>query len=199
MTFVPFPNTVLLTHRFSWNGAAVSMGLHLSRPGYTPANAQLLADDSGSAWAAELAAVQTDNLLSGVVVVQDLSAEGAPNYENPDEVGVSGDLLEDSAPNNTALIISHRTNDTGRSARGRTYFLGLGEGSVIDGLPTALAITNISVAWAAYIVALEFQGWTFVVAQRIADGVPLVVGVTREVTTELFPVRLGTQRRRQAS
>lgn len=198
MTFVPFPNTVSLTHRFTWNSQEVSFGIHLSRAGYTPANAQLLADDAGASWLLELATQQVDKLVADVVTVQDLSEQGAPNYENPDVIGETGEILSDGVPNNTSLLISHRTADTGRSARGRTYMPGMNEGSVEDGLPTNAALIAWSSIWAAYIVDVEFQGWTFVVAQRMEDGVPLGTGVTREVTDEIFPVRLGTQRLRQA-
>lgn len=198
MAFVPFPNTVLLTHRFDWNGQPVSIGLHLERAGYTPANAQLLAQDAGTSFVSTINAVQTNQILMGLVVVQDLSSAGAPNYENPDEIGISGDLVIDGAPNNTALLLSHRTADTGRSARGRTYMPGMTDTQVVLGLPSAAAIALWAIEWAAYVVDIEFQGWTLVVAQRVADGVPLAQGVTREVTSTLFPVRLGTQRLRQA-
>lgn len=198
MTFVPFPDTVSLTHRFMWHGQEVSYGLHLKRPGYTATNAQLLADDAGQSWAAELAGSMVTGIIADVVTVQDLSETGAPNYENPDEIGETGNNAADGVPNNTSILISHRTADTGRSARGRTYFPGVAESAVVNGRPLGSFITSLATAWAAYIVDLEFQGWTFVVAQRVEDGAFLTQGVTREVTDEIFPNRLGTQRLRQA-
>lgn len=199
MTFVPFPDTVSLTHRFLWNDKPVSYTIHMRRPGYTPTNAQGLANFAGTSWHDTLRTLQSNDLQADLITVQDLTEAGAPNYENITEIGQVGAVAIDSVPNNTALLVSHRTADTGRSARGRTYLPGLPEDDAENGVPTSGARAAFAVQWGIFIADLALQSWIFVVAQRYADGVPLVEGVTRPVTAEIFPFYLGTQRLRQAT
>lgn len=199
MTFVPFPNTVSLTFRYFWNDKAVSYSLHLSRPGYSAQNAQALAVLAGTSWNSTLRTLQSNDLTADLITVQDLTETGAPNYESVAQIGNVGAVAIDSVPNNTSLLVSHRTADTGRSARGRTYLPGLPEDDAENGVPTNGARAAFAVQWGIHIADMALQSWVFVVAQRFEDGAPLVEGVTRAVNAEIFPTYLGTQRLRQAS
>ena len=133
----------------------------------------------------------------GDVVVYDLSADGAPKYVNSDESGTQGVAVADSVPNNTSLVVSHRTESTGRSGRGRTYIPGFSEIAESNGLLLASFRDDVLTAWGTFISGIELLGWAFVVAQRFASGVQLTTGIMREVVTEILKLQLGTQRRRQ--
>lgn len=197
MTFTTFADTAKVAVDFAWNGEAISVILHFDKSSPTPADFIALAAQVAADWAADIMPELTDEITMGDVTAYDLSSEGAPKYVNSDEDGTAGTKIGDPVPNNTAILISHRTNDTGRSARGRSYIPGLVETDESDGLLTAAKQALMVTAWGDFITAVAAIGWDFVVAQRFSGGVQLAVGVVRAVTSEVVRLNLGTQRRRQ--
>lgn len=149
-------------------------------------------------WAVEMLQRQSEDISIGDVVVYDLTEEGAPKYTNSDENGSPGTVAVDAVPNNTAGVISHRSVDTGRSSRGRSYFPGMSETNVVNGLISGSYRDSVLINWGQMISGIfTATGWVFVIAQRFSDGVQLTTGVTRDVTTEIMLTQVGTQRRRQ--
>lgn len=197
MTFTTFADGASANIDFDWNGVAVSVGLHFEHAAPSAANFTALAAEVAAGFASDLMPNLTDELTMGDVTVQDLSSEGAPKYVNGDENGTTGTLIQDSVPNNTSGLVSHATNDTGRSARGRTYIPGISEADESDGLLTIARRNNILIDWGTFIAGVAVLGWDFVIAQRFSAGVQLTVGVMRLVTSERMKQELGTQRRRQ--
>lgn len=199
MAFTVFADGARACLEWNWNGAIVTICIHWEKTSPTEADFIALADELGFRWETNLRPRQTEDITFNKVTVYDLSAEDAPVYENTDESGLSGDILVDGTPNNTAALITHKTNTRGRSGRGRTYFPGVPESSVVDGLLEAGYLANLVTNWTSFINNIQtVTGWGFVVAQRFDNGVQLTNGIMRPVTTEVFRANLGTQRRRQA-
>lgn len=197
MAFTVFPDGAKGVIDFDWNGEAVSIVLHFEKESPPAGSFPALAAEIAAKFASEFMPNLTDELTMGDVTVYDLSAEGAPKYVNSDEDGTAGTLAADSVPNNTAGIISHRTDATGRSGRGRTYIPGLSEADESNGILLGAPRDAMLVDWATIITAIDALGWLFVVAQRFSSGTQLATGVMRLVTSEIMKRQLGTQRRRQ--
>jgi len=198
MAFTVFADGAKACIGFDLNGVAVSICLHWQKASPAEADYIALADQLGAAWSSRMLASQSNDLTQGTTTVYDLSAEGAPKFENTDESGDPGTEAGDSLANNTAMIISHRTTATGRSGRGRTYMPGVSELDVTDGKASAAYKSEVATAWGLLITDVEVAtGWTFVVAQRFSAGVQLTTGIMREVVTEIVTQQLATQRRRQ--
>ena len=198
MAFTTFADTGKACMFFTWNGVKVSVCAHFDKTNPSATDFQNLADDWGDAWNGDMKANLSDDITLGDSVVYDLSAEDAPVYTYTGVNGNPGTVLVDSLPNNTAAVISHRTDDRGRSARGRSYIPGLTENNIINGIFASAFVTAMLADWATMITLVAVNGWDLVVAQRFDAGVQLAVGVTRAVTTELMSTSPGTQRRRQA-
>ncbi len=198
MAFTVFADAAKACVEFTWNVRKVSVCLHFGLDSPAVADYEALAANLALEWAAEMLQRQSDDLVMGDVVVYDLSEEGAPKYTNSDENGSPGTKAIDSAPNNTSLIVSHRSVDTGRSSRGRTYFPGVSEDDIVNGVLVGTFRDSVLTNWGQMISGIEVStGWRFVIAQRFSEGVQLTTGVTRDVTTEIITKQLGSQRRRQ--
>lgn len=197
MAFTIFVDGAKLCVEFSWNLVAVTTCLHFKKTSASPTDYQELADTMAAEWAAEMQPLLTTEILMGEVVAYDLNEEFAPKYISLDEVGTPGTSSSDSVPNNTAVLVSHRTAQTGRSGRGRNYVPGLSEVAESDGLLVAATRDNLLTAWGTMITNVALTGWEFQVAQRWSDGVQLETGVMRPVVTEIILLELATQRRRQ--
>ncbi len=195
--FTVFPDGAKAAVEFDLNGVACSITLHFEKSNPTSTDFTNLAAEVAAGFASDLLPELTEEVTLGDVVVYDLSAEGAPNYVNSDESGEVGSEVADSVPNNTAMVISHRTEDTGRSARGRTYLPGFSEIKESNGLILSAARDDVLTAWGTFIAGIEALGWAFVIAQRFANKQQLATGVMRAVVTEIIKLQLGTQRRRQ--
>lgn len=197
MTFTVFPDGAKAAIEFDWNGVGCSITLHFEKDTPTSTDFTNLAAEVAAGFADDMLTELTEELIMGDVVVYDLSEEGAPKYVNSDESGSPGVKVADALPNNTAVVISHRTEDTGRSARGRTYLPGVSEAEESNGILLDTPRDDFLTAWGTFIAGIEALGWAFVIAQRYLDGVQLVTGVMRPVVTEIIKLQLGTQRRRQ--
>jgi hypothetical protein len=99
---------------------------------------------------------------------------------------------------NAALVITHRTGFTGRSARGRSYVGGLAASE-----QGGAAIWNSTVAGALATAfndlraAVVSAGWSFVVVSRFTGGAPRTVGTFFPVTvSEARNIDMDSQRGR---
>lgn len=197
MPFTVFVDGAKLCIEFSWNLVAVTTCVHFKHDNPTPADFQALADTGTGQWAVRFMTELSSQLVQGAAEVYDLSEEFAPKYTSLDEVGTPGTGGADSVPNNTAAVISHRTDATGRSGRGRNYIPGVVEADEATGLLQPLFRDTMLARWGSWIADLAAIGWEEQVAQRFLNGVQLETGVMRPVTTEIMTLQLGTQRRRQ--
>lgn len=197
MVFTTFADTAKVAVNMSWNGVPVSVILHFQKATPSVGDFTTLADIVSAEWAAHMLQEQVSELTIVDITAYDLSSEGAPKYVNTDEAGTAGGDAGDGVPNNTCMLVSHRTTATGRSGRGRSYIPGMLETDESDGLMLAAKQTALVTQWGLFIAGIAATGWDFVIAQRFSDGVQLAVGIARDVVTEIIKRQLGTQRRRQ--
>jgi len=102
-------------------------------------------------------------------------------------------------PANVTFTTTFKTAFSGRSFRGRAYWIGLCENQVVGDLLDATQAENIRDAWETLGAgALESQ-WTHSVLSYVAAGVPRVTAEITQVTTYVnYDRRVDTQRRRLA-
>ncbi len=197
MAFTVFANTSRVCLFFTWNTVKCSVCCHFDHASPSAADYLNLATDFADEWDVHMKPNQSSDLALGDCIAYDLNAADSPSYTYTGVNGNAGGSAIDSTPNNTAGVISHRTVDRGRSARGRTYVPGFTENNIVNGKFDATTVTALLADWASIVAGVAVNGWTLVVAQRFDDGIQLATGVTRVVTTEIMSESPGTQRRRQ--
>lgn len=197
MAFIPIPQSVRVAMEFTKNGQLVVNVYHVRFPTAIinvnlTAVAQLFVDW----WTNDLRSTQNQSLRLERVTVTDWSQPNGSQAVVNAPANSVGTLTGAQAPNNVAIVVSHRTLRTGRSFRGRTYLAGLGASDVADdNISTARAAAIVS-AYANLVFRLTTLGGVLVVASFRTNGQPRTVGVVTDISTFVVNTRVDTQRRR---
>jgi len=109
--------------------------------------------------------------------------------------GQSGDVM----PNETTFCVSLRSGNTGRSARGRKYVLGLRKSECTGNTLEAASVVAFVSAFQDLVEALATNGFAWVVVSRVTNNAPRVGGPVYFPITTCVAVDnlLDSQRRRK--
>ncbi len=201
MAFQPVPDVAAIDVIFTLNGVTVQNTHYALLPGgYSLTDLQALADKIDLTFSAtvapdsppEVTYVKTE--VRGLAVINDLLAEA--------NVGTAVGLHSGSAlPNQVTFAIKKLSGFTGRSARGRIFWVGVPDNTL---QPTNENL--VTATWAANVVAdidfirvqIETVGlWQAVIVSRFTLGVQRAFGVTFPwVDTTNVDLRVDTHRGR---
>jgi len=88
-------------------------------------------------------------------------------------LALAGTVAAPSAPNETTYCVSLRTGVSGRSARGRFYWLGLAVANIAtQNRVGALFRTNVTASVQTLISAIASDGYQWSIVSYISNGVP---------------------------
>lgn len=131
------------------------------------------------------------------VEVTDVSVEGGQGIEYTTglpSVGTDGGA---NMPQNVTVTTKLTTGMTGRSQRGRSYFVGLPQSFVAaGGFLSNAGQAAIDAAFEALITGLATNSWPLAIASLVHNGVPRVTGQLTEVIAASVNLALDSQRRR---
>lgn len=132
--------------------------------------------------------------LTAIDIV-DLTNQQAPAVNMQVTPFAPGGIASPCLPANVAFVTTLRTGFRGRSARGRLYWAGLSENSVVGNTVETVISTGIA-RWVGEFMSPPFP-WDFVVVSRYSNGSPRVTGQSLLVTSvDARNNRVDTQRRR---
>lgn len=134
---------------------------------------------------------QLDNVTS-----TDWSDEDGEQIATDAALPVVGTEVSEEVPASVCLVVSHRTDRTGRSRRGRTYLPGLTEGNVGGNVVDAGAVTAAANYFADLDTDLDALSADLVVYSLVTGGADRVTPVATIVTSRIINTRVDTQRRR---
>ena len=201
MPFIPVPETAEITMVYTGpNQNRMVNVYHFSRPtlGW---DADSLGDlaEAMLAWERDTAS----NHRSGQILcigaeARDLSVQDSFVVSVAAIPPIAGAGTTPVLPANVTLAISLRTPFAGRSFRGRTYWIGLTEGSVSGDFVNPTIAQNILAAITALIEDVpQPLNAQLVVVSRYSNGAPRATGIATPVTSAiLVDSRVDTQRRR---
>lgn len=198
MVFVPVPNTVLVEMRFLCDGERVENTLHYRKvAGWDSASMTQLAAELKSVWSSFIQPIVPGAVSLREIVVTKLDTPSDLQVTYATGLPLSGTALSALMPNNVTLCISLRTGYTGRSARGRNYFIGLTKDAVVDNE----VIGTVQDTLLAYYDELRDSPSAFgaiqVIVQKFANKAPLSQGFVRDVTSAVIvDATVDSQRRR---
>lgn len=202
MPFISAPNCAEAVIRFTLpNGNIAVNVLNFRRIDSTDYTLTTLTDLTNrlKTWHAALYDLCQSNQVSLTsIYARDLSNEFGAVVDVPVSPAQVGAVASPALPANVTLSISHRTGFAGRSYRGRSYVVGLSEGSVAGDFVGSSAANLAQTAFNGLRGGdFVLNGHEFVILSRYTDGAPRSEALPIAVTQSLYvDLRVDTQRRR---
>lgn len=183
MPFIPVAQTVLAVIEGVMDNQLTINTLHFQNSGAVSIAGMNSLATSLTAWVnGSLAPLLSDDWSSTRVVLTDLDTLTGPRIERA--IVAAGGVAGEANPNNVAACVSLRTDQRGRSARGRNYVPGI-PGSVVtlNTLDSAF-IGDLVAAYSELVGAGTFlAGWQLVIVSYITEGSPRAAGLAIPVTS----------------
>lgn len=201
MAFQPVVNAASINMIYTLNGITVQNVFYALHTGpYLLSNLQSLANNVDLAWAGsfapdqpiEVAYIKTE--VRGLTLENDLVAESSASAGLGTHIGAA-------LPNNVSFAIKKISGLTGRSARGRTYWVGVprtelnsADENLLKSSYAGTIVTDIDLIR----IAIDGVGlWSAVLVSRFANKVKRPTGVTFPwIGTVNVDLRVDTQRSR---
>ena len=201
MPFVPVPDTAEVVIDFLVSGQPTANVLHFK---YLGIYNQVALDDL-----AQSVGFQTGTfLLPSFPVTMQFVGVRVKGLSNSIDLSASsssgagvGTALGTQMPNNVSLCLTERTNQTGRSARGRIYCQPPTEGDMVTPNTVNSLYADMVKGWVDHIRSAAISiNWSHVIVSRQHNGVRLTTGVTYNVTSVIARnLRVDSQRGRMPS
>lgn len=201
MAFQPVPDTVEVDILYTQLGEAVQNVLYAEIPGgYTQADLVVLAAvidaQVQGTWKSQqvVDSVYVRTEVRGLAVVNDITAMDNSNAGPGVKVGAS-------LPNNCTLVVKKSSGQTGRSARGRLYWIGVARGELEpndDNLFLAAYVTAVVAAVDSMRTAIiGAPNWNPVLVSRFTAGAARPFGIRFPwLASSAVDNRVDTQRNR---
>jgi len=199
MPFVPVADTVLAEMRMLLYGQKVenTLGFRLIGGSGIP-EATELANALIVWWTTFYSVPLSVDLSLREVTITDLATATGYSYTQAAPTpNPTGDVNAPGLPGSVAACVSFRTNNRGRSFRGRNYVPGICEASVQGNTIDNTAVTGIVAAYNQLVGGGIASPWEFVVISRFANNAPRAAGVATPVSAVVMvDNNVDSQRRR---
>jgi len=180
MAFQRVPDTASVTLVFLQNGENLINTVHASKlGGYDLSQIAFLANAIDNNVAVDMRPEMVADSSYVRTEVRGLNSEN--DFLDLDGTNAGpGAILGPGLPNNVTLSIKRASGVTGRSARGRVYFVGLAasELDANENVLDATAAANKAIAWDQIRVTIASAGWLPVIVSRFTGGAQRAEGVT---------------------
>lgn len=137
-----------------------------------------------------------DALMVVSLTTYDRRTENAPKYEKVFSPPIDGAFAEPPEGNQVALVVTHTTDQTGRSFRGRSYMPGMRAAVLTSNAWTVGILSEVLSDFLQLNADAAAAGWQHVVASRVSGGVPRASVLATPVTGYRVDSVPDTQRRR---
>lgn len=183
MPFQPVPDCARIEIRANSGGIAIENTLNAQFAGailqadideLTEVVDEFVGENFLPVWSASLTYIETyARALDGAIDVESTNNANA---------GVGGSIVEPE-PNNVSFPIKFTTGLTGRSARGRNYWMGMVTNQTFSpSTADAGFVAGVVALYEGLFAAMLTVGWTAVIVQRYANNVLLTNGIPRPIT-----------------
>lgn len=197
MAFIPVPDTIQLEVRGLLQTVSVENTFYYLAPGVVD---QALLDavvEAARDYVEAEIALFNNNFFFTECYARDLS-DSTFLSALATATGVISGSYTDPNPNNATFALKRSSGFSGRSARGRIFWMGIAEGHTSGTNLMDVGAANDMVAWLEGLdTAVAAEGVTPVIVSRYNAGAPRVTGVTYPITDWSYTdLRVDTQRGR---
>lgn len=187
MPFIPVPDVAQVRLEGVMDNQLTLNDLYfeISGGGINAAGLDNLCTNVADWWTLNVVNILSDDFASVRVTAIDLSSQTGALGSAP--AAATGGVAIEAVPNNVAACVSFRTDQRGRSGRGRNYVPGIPGSQVALNTLDPGFITGLVGAYNLLIGAGTFvPGWQWVIASRYTGGLPRVSGIAIPVTSVLM-------------
>lgn len=179
MPFQRVPNTIGVEVRANIFGVAAENTFYATygaKP--TQAELQTLAEDILVAVTAEWIPLLSGGVEIREIYIRDLDTEVADQATVTPATTLTGDVTGDALPSYNTVAVGRRSGLTGRSSRGRIFWLGLADSQTLDNSLATGVGADIVAAVVALDAVLILNGFSPVIVSRYSAGVKRATAVT---------------------
>lgn len=201
MTFQAAPNGVKVALVQNQNGVPVVNTFHVKTAGtVTDTDLISIGNIFLDWWRDDIRPYCVPSLSLDQIVVTDISIANGHQVQLNVVTDNTGTLSSAALGGNSAMVISWRTPNTGRSFRGRSYIGGLGTIELVDAQHfQATTIAGMAGSAVNLIDVLETAGYILCVISRVSAGVARVSALLTQITGVIVDTVVDTMRRRTAN
>lgn len=197
MPFQAAPNVVEVEMRFTQDGQKVENVFHVERDDSdSPAGRLTVATYFLDWWTAEMQTLVAAEVQLREIFVTDLGVEFGGTSTLVPLTTTTGANVNGAMPNHVTLAVSARTNRSGRSYRGRSYFIGLTNNVVTGSRVSSAAVAAIQAAYNTLQTTYIEQGVLGVLSRRNAGVVRPTAVLEPIVQWVIVDDAIDSQRRR---
>jgi len=199
LPYQPCPNILKVALSGNVGGEELVNTLHYGRPtAWDTTDMLTVATGVYDWWVANMAPLVCDNSGFNLSQATDLTTRTSASVTYSHAL-TGGTISTPAAPNNVAVCVTLRTDNRGRSYRGRNYVGGIPLSQILGGLYIESTYANeIKEAYEALIGEDFGVGAVWGVLSRTLDKVLRDEGVLTEITSVSVDLALDSQRRRLA-
>lgn len=196
MAFIPTTDGAKAFLSFTSDIGTWGNTLWFSRPGYTLAQQQALADLVKGEWVDHWVDFCAEGVSLPQVYVYDMRTYDGPVVQGAGPAG-TGDVVNETLPLNVCLVATLRTASRGRAYRGRLFVAGLAEPQLDEGVFDQTIQEALLDFLTAFRTTIAATSWSWGVHQSQVNGVTLNPQTVTPITTVSVRNGIpGSQRRR---
>ena len=198
MAFTPVDNSARFELVFTHNGVPCENVFHLFSA-ITSWTSTDLADSClnfKTWWAANLESLVSTETTLVKIIATALHEQTSPKIEYVTGLPLAGTGLSAAMPGNVTLAVKWTSGNRGRSARGRTYHIGLMEDQVTGNQLDESVYTDMLTAYEALMPVVNVSSKSLRILSLWHDGVKRDAGLMTPVTGVAIEPTIDTQRRR---
>lgn len=203
--FIPVPNCAKVVLNYTKAGQILNNVFHVD-VGATPLLSDLTAigNQFETWWTGQISPYVSGDVTLQSISVTDISAVGGLGIEYTTGLPANGTVGAPPMPNNVTIASKMLTGRTGRSYRGRSYFVGMTVAyTTSDGQhANATFLSALASAWTNLLAGLVGLGYKLSVASLYSGvdadhkPIPRTTGILTEITNVFTNPTLDSQRRR---
>lgn len=198
MAFVPTDNTARFELVYLHNGVYVENVFHVysTVTNWTSSDLSNTCSDFKTWWNGYIKNIVSSDTSLVKIIATALHAQTSPKVEYVDGLPIDGLGTSPSMPGNVTLAVKWSTGNRGRSARGRTFHVGLMEEQCTGNLLDESIYTTMLTAYTALLTQINVSSKSLRILSLFHDGAARTAGLTTVITGCSINPTLDTQRRR---
>lgn len=198
--FIPASHVIKAEMIFQHNGQ-ICENVYNIDAGAVPNTESLLAVGAALVtwWGTELKAFCNPDTVLQEVLLTSMDSEDGPAISYTVGLPIAGtDTANEAEPGNVTIAIKWHTAKRGRSFQGRTYHIGLTEGSVDGNTLPSVTVAAFVEAYTALLEAIEDLSMVMSVVSYVHNKAPRTVAEVTPIESVSIDPNLDSQRRRLA-